>query len=267
MLFFDCPNNINITTTKHIYIKRKTISSAIKISDLVGTPPFQVYSCDYALNNCQLVATLDNPVPAINEIILPNLFNNSPNIIVKIISFDGCETFKYLNCETFPAPTPTPSPTPNQTPTNTNTPTQTPTTTQTPTNSQTPTNTNTPTNTSTPTNTTTQTPTNTPTNTTTQTPTNTATRTQTPTKTPTQTPTSTPAGSTTYYQYDYYDCSPDPVTFYSTCSSITIGCVLYSSTSPLVVVPNNFYCTDNSGGTCYVVNTGNGVVQSISSCG
>jgi len=104
LLFFDCLNNINITLTKHIYIKRKTISSAIKILSLEGVPPFQVYSCDYALNNCQLVATLENPVQAINDIILPNLFDNSPNIIVKIISFDGCETFKFLNCENFPTP-------------------------------------------------------------------------------------------------------------------------------------------------------------------
>lgn len=104
MLFFDCLNNINITLTKHIYIKRKTISSAIKILSLEGVPPFQVYSCDYALNNCQLVATLENPVQAINDIILPNLFDNSPNIIVKIISFDGCETFTLLNCENFPTP-------------------------------------------------------------------------------------------------------------------------------------------------------------------
>ena len=104
MLFFDCPNNINITLTKHIYIKRKTISSAIKILSLEGVPPFQVYSCDYALNNCQLVATLENPVQAINDIILPSLFDNSPNIIVKIISSDGCETFTFLNCENFPTP-------------------------------------------------------------------------------------------------------------------------------------------------------------------
>jgi surface protein len=113
LLFFDCLNNINITLTKHIYIKRKTISSAIKILSLEGVPPFQVYSCDYALNNCQLVATLENPVQAINDIILPSLFDNSPNIVVKIISFDGCETFKFLNCGDFPTPSPTPTPLPS----------------------------------------------------------------------------------------------------------------------------------------------------------
>jgi hypothetical protein len=142
--------------------------------------PYDIYVCDVYGNNCGYISQINAPVPTSVEIMLPPTFNMAPAVGIKIITSDGCERFRVIDC-IYLTPTPTPSITPTNTITPSITPTITPTNTLTPTNTQTPT--VTPTNTITPTQT--QTPTITPTKTSTPTPTNTVTPTKTPTPTPT----------------------------------------------------------------------------------
>jgi hypothetical protein len=188
-----------------------------------GTYPVSVYIADVYGNNQSLLGVIGSgPVPPVVKYnsTIPPIFNTAPQIMLKLIDSNNCETFKILDCTfgcafeitvqvssctvdititpiTTLTPTPTNTSTPvNETPTPTVTPTNTPT-------SETPT--PTPTVTITPTNTTTPTPTSetpTPTPTVTITPTNTETptptsETQTPTPTNTQTPTTTPTNTGT----------------------------------------------------------------------
>ena len=116
--------------------------------------PYDIYVCDVYGNNCGYISQINAPVPTSVEIMLPPTFNMAPAVGIKIITYDGCERFRVIDCVYI---TPTPTNTPTITPTNTQTPTVTPTNTITPT--QTPTPTVTPTNTITPTKTPTPTPT------------------------------------------------------------------------------------------------------------
>ena len=135
--------------------------TSIILNSIIGLNyPYDIYVCDVYGNNCGYISQINTPVPSSVEIVLPPPFNMAPAVGIKIITSDGCERFRVIECIYL-----TPTPTPTVTPTNTVTPTITPT--------NTPTNTVTPTNTPTPS----ITPTITPTNT------------VTPTKTPTPTPT------------------------------------------------------------------------------
>ena len=160
--------------------------SIINIYNISGVnPPYSIYICDVFGADCVLVAIINNNVPPPIVLEVPEIFNESAAVGVKIISEDGCERLETVLCSIIASPTPTstltPTPTPSITPTNTVTPSITPTNTDTPTN--TPTISITPTNTDTPTQTPTFTPTNTPTN----------------TETPTQTPTQTGNGCFCYF--------------------------------------------------------------------
>ena len=116
--------------------------------------PYDIYVCDVYGNNCGYISQINTPVPASVEIVLPPPFDMAPAVGIKIITSDGCERFRVIDCIYL---TLTPTNTPTITPTNTSTPTVTPTNTITPTNTPTPT--ITPTNTITPTITPTPTPT------------------------------------------------------------------------------------------------------------
>ena len=139
--------------------------TSIILNSITGlTYPYDVYVCDVYGNNCGYISQINTPVPASVEIVLPPPFNMAPAVGIKIITSDGCERFRVIDCIYI---------TPTQTPSNTPTPSITPSITPTP--NITPTNTTTPT----------KTPTNTPTRTVTPTPTITPTKTVTPTPTPT----------------------------------------------------------------------------------
>jgi len=139
--------------------------TSITLNSIIGlTYPYDVYVCDVYGNNCGYISQINTPVPASVEIVLPPPFNMAPAVGIKIITSDGCERFRVIDCIYI---------TPTQTPSNTPTPSITPSITPTP--NITPTNTTTPT----------KTPTNTPTRTVTPTPTITPTKTVTPTPTPT----------------------------------------------------------------------------------
>ncbi len=139
--------------------------TSITLNSIIGlTYPYDVYVCDVYGNNCGYISQINTPVPASVEIVLPPPFNMAPAVGIKIITSDGCERFRVIDCIYI---------TPTQTPSNTPTPSITPSITPTP--NITPTNTTTPT----------KTPINTPTRTVTPTPTITPTKTVTPTPTPT----------------------------------------------------------------------------------
>ena len=129
--------------------------TSIILNSIIGlTYPYDIYVCDVYGNNCGYISQINTPVPASVEIVLPPPFNMSPSVGIKIITSDGCERFRVIDCiyitpTQTPTNTPTPSITPSITPTisltpsNTVTPSVTPTFTPTP--SVTPTHTPTPT--------------------------------------------------------------------------------------------------------------------------
>jgi hypothetical protein len=88
--------------------------SYIEISNIDGTPPFQIYLCDFAGNNCSLVQTEYDPVYWPVIVYLPSSLIGSSQVMCKIVDGNSCETFNILVC---PSPTPTPTPTPTLTPT------------------------------------------------------------------------------------------------------------------------------------------------------
>jgi hypothetical protein len=121
--------------------------TSIILNSITGlTYPYDIYVCDVYGNNCGYISQINTPVPASVEIVLPPPFSTAPAVGIKIITSDGCERFRIIDC-IYLTPTPTNTVTPTPTPTNTTTPTPTNTTTPTPTNTTTPT----PTNTTTPT--------------------------------------------------------------------------------------------------------------------
>lgn len=116
--------------------------TTIDITNITGlTYPYNIYVCDIYGNNCILISTVFTTIPPSNTILLPPQFNTSPSVGIKIITPDGCEKFKIIECDVLVSPTPTPTltNTPTITPTITVTPTLTPTLTNTPTPTLTPT--------------------------------------------------------------------------------------------------------------------------------
>lgn len=73
--------------------------TTIEISSIVGlTYPYNIYVCDVYGNNCILITTIFTSVPPTNTILLPPQFNTAPSVGVKVITLDGCETFKIIDC-------------------------------------------------------------------------------------------------------------------------------------------------------------------------
>jgi len=106
--------------------------TSIFLNSIIGlTYPYDVYVCDVYGNNCGYLVQINVSVPSPVEVVLPSQFNMSPAVGIKIITSDGCERFKIIDCNVLlPTPTPTPTttvtPTPTITPTVTKTPTPTP---------------------------------------------------------------------------------------------------------------------------------------------
>jgi len=127
------------------------LASTVLITNITGTPPYQVTICDAYGSNCQFVTTIPGTVPPVVSVPVPSFFLNAPAVMVKIVDANNCETFSIEDCSPItPTPTPTmvtptPTPTPSVTPTQTVTPTPTPTGTSNPTPTATPTPTPTPT--------------------------------------------------------------------------------------------------------------------------
>jgi hypothetical protein len=70
----------------------------LSISNITGTPPYEVYFCDSNVNNCQLVQTITDPVYWPTIIDLPVSLSGVTTLFVKIIDVNQCETFELISC-------------------------------------------------------------------------------------------------------------------------------------------------------------------------
>jgi hypothetical protein len=60
--------------------------------------PYDIYVCDVYGNNCGYISQINTSVPSSVEIVLPPPFDMSPAVGIKIITSDGCERFKVIDC-------------------------------------------------------------------------------------------------------------------------------------------------------------------------
>jgi surface protein len=73
--------------------------TSIFLNSIIGlTYPYDVYVCDVYGNNCGYVVQINVSVPSPVEVVLPPQFNMSPAVGIKIITSDGCERFKIIDC-------------------------------------------------------------------------------------------------------------------------------------------------------------------------
>lgn len=70
----------------------------IQISNINGTPPFQIYLCDFAGNNCSLAQTEYDPVYWPVTVYLPLSLTGSTTLFCKVIDGNSCETTQILSC-------------------------------------------------------------------------------------------------------------------------------------------------------------------------
>lgn len=70
----------------------------VQISNINGTPPFQIYLCDFAGNNCELVQTENDPVYWPVNVYLPLSLTGSTTVFCKVIDGNNCETTQILSC-------------------------------------------------------------------------------------------------------------------------------------------------------------------------
>lgn len=73
-----------------------TSITLINISGL--TYPYDIYVCNVYGNNCGYISQVNSSIPPTIEIVLPPPFNMSPAVGIKIITSDGCERFKIIDC-------------------------------------------------------------------------------------------------------------------------------------------------------------------------
>ena len=70
----------------------------IQISNIDGTPPFQIYLCDFTGDNCSLVQTESDPVYWPVIVNLPVSLTGSTTVFCKVIDGNSCETTQILSC-------------------------------------------------------------------------------------------------------------------------------------------------------------------------
>lgn len=61
--------------------------------------PYNIYVCDVYGNNCGYISQIKTPVPTSVEIVLPPPFDMAPAVGIKIITSDGCERFRIIDCD------------------------------------------------------------------------------------------------------------------------------------------------------------------------
>lgn len=74
----------------------------LRITEVTGATPIQVYVADYYGNNKFLVGTITGPtltpVPPVVTLFPPSIFNTAPAIMLILVDANGCEKFKILDC-------------------------------------------------------------------------------------------------------------------------------------------------------------------------
>ena len=74
--------------------------TSITLNSITGlTYPYDIYVCDVYGNNCGYIVQINTSVPSSVEVVLPPPFNMAPAVGSKIITSDGCEIFKTINCD------------------------------------------------------------------------------------------------------------------------------------------------------------------------
>jgi len=77
--------------------------TSIILSTITGLNyPYNIYVCDVYGNNCAYISQINAPVPSPVEIVLPPPFDDSSSVGIKIITSDGCERFKIIDCIVIP---------------------------------------------------------------------------------------------------------------------------------------------------------------------
>ena len=73
--------------------------TSIILNTIIGlTYQYDIYVCDVYGNNCGYISQINTPVPSSVEIVLPPPFDMSPAVGIKIITSDGCERFRVIDC-------------------------------------------------------------------------------------------------------------------------------------------------------------------------
>jgi surface protein len=73
--------------------------TTIDITNIIGLSyPYDIYVCDVYGNNCVLLSTVFTNIPPSNTILLPPQFDNASSVGIKVITLDGCERFKIVDC-------------------------------------------------------------------------------------------------------------------------------------------------------------------------
>ena len=91
--------------------------TTIDITNIIGLSyPYDIYVCDVYGNNCILLSTVFTNIPPSNTILLPPQFDTASSVGIKVITLDGCERFKIIECDVLISPSPTPTFTPTPTP-------------------------------------------------------------------------------------------------------------------------------------------------------
>jgi hypothetical protein len=84
----------------------------ITVTNLVGTPPFDIYICDVSINYCFLVASSVTTVPI--DIELPSFLSGVDAVVARVYDSERCEEIYLIPCL---LPTPSITVTPSFTPT------------------------------------------------------------------------------------------------------------------------------------------------------
>ena len=73
--------------------------TSITLNSIIGlTYPYDVYVCDVYGNNCGYIVQINTSVPSSVEVVLPPPFDMAPAVGIKIITSDGCERFRVIDC-------------------------------------------------------------------------------------------------------------------------------------------------------------------------
>jgi len=73
--------------------------TTIDITNIIGLSyPYDIYVCDVYGNNCILLSTVFTNIPPSNTILLPPQFDTASSVGIKVITLDGCERFKIVDC-------------------------------------------------------------------------------------------------------------------------------------------------------------------------
>jgi len=73
--------------------------TTIDITNIIGLSyPYDIYVCDIYGNNCILLSTVFTSIPPSNTILLPPQFDMVSSVGIKVITLDGCERFRVIDC-------------------------------------------------------------------------------------------------------------------------------------------------------------------------